>query len=775
MKYHYKTGRSTLMKILKHLKKMISMLLVVLIVSNFGMIVVASLAASQREVRVTNDTELQNALLKVLPGDVIIIADGNYKGFSIEGVKATETNPVHIKAENYGEAVFNTGSILIRDCENIILDSFKISFPGEAIKTPNGDNKDRIVGVFIDDSSNCRVTKCSFKMEIGANSIATECLFIFGNSDYNRVDYCEFGPFANPKGGHYVYPCSNQTIAGYDISAINQDRTAWAEGRGPYNPNVPRYTRIDHNYFYDMSKGETICLGGAGIAGDYQEMYNVVEYNLFENNTGDAEMIAIKGSKNAIRYNTVIECNGTISSRAGNNNEIYGNYILQGEKKGSAGIKIYEKGHKVYNNYIEGTVDLAFLFGNGNGYTDKFPTGHAKAGRLAFTHAQVVGAQVVNNTFVGVNEWQVRSGWTNNNSKATGIALTPIDSVFANNLIIGDAYSLLFEDGTPQTVLYANNIIDGQIKDIKSGAENDPGKFRVVPDAAMTRDSDGIARLWFTNPVIDAGNTQYSSFVTEDINGKPRKGTLDVGAEEFSSMKVKRNVLNWTDVGPFALIPGLSAPEIALRVQEPKIVQTPASSEEYIFVDDEYLVFDKNIQNQKDIPVKVMYESNILTEISNEGIMSDPANTGKLYRKRYAITEDDYFITDVVTDTIAGSLSSNVYNIKKEFLENMRVGEAIPFTFKFSDGKTAAFKVKIVDTSIPSIVAPANIKVETYSTFRKVNIHSAAAVSDVILTNDAPAVFPLGKTIVTWTATNRYGYTNTDTQEINVIQKLRRK
>ena len=760
----------------KGLRKLSTVLLALLIAGNAGMADVAALAAqgppkgagsssimyspvpsatSLREVRVKGDVELQNAIADIRPGDTIILADGNYKGFSIIGVKATEENPIHIKAQNYGKAVFTTGLILIRNCEYITLDSFKITFPGETITTSDG--KVRTVGVFIDQSNYCRVTTCSFKME--TNKDGTEWVFIFGRSEYNRVDYCEFGPFTNNKGGHYVFPCSNQYIEGYDISAINNDRTEWVNGNGPYNPNVPRYTRIDHNYFYDNTKSETICLGGAGIAGDYQNMGNVVEYNLLVNCSGDAEMIAIKGSNNIVRYNTVIESNGMISSRAGNNNEIYGNYMLQGGKKGTGGIKIYEKGHKVYNNYVEGTVDLAFLFGSGNGYADKYPDG-----RLAFTHAQVVGAQVVSNTFVGVNEWQVRSGWTNSASKKSGNKpLTPVDSIFANNLIIGDTYSLLFEEGQLQTVLYANNIIDGQIKDTISHAENDPGKFRVVQDAAMTR-VDGVARLWFTNPAIDAGNAQYSSFVKEDINGKPRTGTLDVGAEEFSTENAAGRILKWTDVGPYALVQGLTEPTLLPKEEEPG----PAA--DLIVLDEQSPVFDKNVKNQKDVPVKVLYKGNTLTAISNAGVMTD-GNTGKPIEKRYAITENDYFITDVVTDTVTGAVYSNVYNIKKEFLANMRVGEAIPFTFKFSDGKSASFKVKIVDTSIPTMVAPANVKVKTSDVPVKVDIGRAVAASDVMLTNNAPEVFPVGETVVTWTATNRYGYTSTATQIVKVQLK----
>ena len=38
----------------------------------------------------------------------------------------------------------------------------------------------------------------------------------------------------------------------------------------PFNPNIARFTEIDHNYFHDMASGdgETIVLGGVGVCGD---------------------------------------------------------------------------------------------------------------------------------------------------------------------------------------------------------------------------------------------------------------------------------------------------------------------------------------------------------------------------------------------------------------------------------------------------------------------------------------------------------------------------
>ena len=116
------------------------------------------------------------------------------------------------------------------------------------------------------------------------------------------------------------------------------------DGLGPVNPNMVRNTRIDHNYFHDkaLGSGEAIVLGGLGVTGDYQDTFSTIEYNVFQNCDGDAEIISVKSSSNALRYNTILTSNGTLSLRAGNRSSVYSNFMLQGGKSGAGGIKLYE-------------------------------------------------------------------------------------------------------------------------------------------------------------------------------------------------------------------------------------------------------------------------------------------------------------------------------------------------------------------------------------------------------------------------------------------------
>jgi len=81
--------------------------------------------------------------------------------------------------------------------------------------------------------------------------------------------------------------------------------------------------------------------------------------------------------------------------------------------------------------------------------------------------------------------------------------------------------------------------------------------------------------------------------------------------------------------------------------------------------------------------------------------------------------------------------------------------------------------VTIVDTIAPSITAPESIIVEAISEQENVVVLENSIVEDISeidsITNDAPEVFPLGETTVTWTATDTSGNSASDTQLVTVV------
>ncbi len=97
----------------------------------------------------------------------------------------------------------------------------------------------------------------------------------------------------------------------------------------------------------------------------------------------------------------------------------------------------------------------------------------------------------------------------------------------------------------------------------------------------------------------------------------------------------------------------------------------------------------------------------------------------------------------------------------------------VAWTATDANGNSAAAtqRVAVVDTIPPLLTAPADVTAEATGILTPVNIGQATAddSSSVTISNDAPAAFPLGITIVTWTATDTSGNTVSATQTVTVV------
>ncbi len=84
---------------------------------------------------------------------------------------------------------------------------------------------------------------------------------------------------------------------------------------------------------------------------------------------------------------------------------------------------------------------------------------------------------------------------------------------------------------------------------------------------------------------------------------------------------------------------------------------------------------------------------------------------------------------------------------------------------------TGTQSVTVVDTTAPVLTAPAAVNVEANGVLSTVSIGSATAtdIFPVTIISDAPATYPLGTTVVTWTATDANGNVTTGTQSVTVV------
>ncbi|MEJ6599558.1 MAG: gliding motility-associated C-terminal domain-containing protein, partial [Crocinitomicaceae bacterium] len=87
-------------------------------------------------------------------------------------------------------------------------------------------------------------------------------------------------------------------------------------------------------------------------------------------------------------------------------------------------------------------------------------------------------------------------------------------------------------------------------------------------------------------------------------------------------------------------------------------------------------------------------------------------------------------------------------------------------------------EINVVDDINPIITAPEPTVAYTDDNCEALGVNIGAAVATdncntgLVVTNDAPVVYPIGLTIVTWTATDAYGNASTATQDVNVYDTV---
>ena len=130
--------------------------------------------------------------------------------------------------------------------------------------------------------------------------------------------------------------------------------------------------------------------------------------------------------------------------------------------------------------------------------------------------------------------------------------------------------------------------------------------------------------------------------------------------------------------------------------------------------------------------------------------------------------------TPVTTDNC--SIASVTHNAPNAF----NVGITV-VTWTITDGSgntaTATQNVTITDVVAPIVIAPQNINSSsnTSCTATGLNIGTAIALDNCTvasITSNAPAAFPVGTTIVTWSATDNSGNIGTATQTVTIIDNI---
>jgi poly(beta-D-mannuronate) lyase len=295
--------------------------------------------------KVATAAEFTAAAEKVVPGDEIVIVNGEYSPWQmVVNTKGEKGRPIRIYAETAGKVIFsgdvNRPVFLLTGAYTEIAG---ISF-NQCNQVKNQDGS----GVLIElkTTNNCRITNCSFTKN-STKVQFTPMLVVSGKGENNRVDHCNF-----------MGNIDNQEL---------QVRITKEE--------IPLYTLIDHNDFSNKTKvswsngngGECIQIGQDPVLLGTRYSYTTVRDNTFKACDGEPEVISNKSSGNSYINNAFENCKGELVMRGGHECKIDSNRI----KDGSGGIRINGTKHIVTNNTLIGLpTGIRLMYGMSKGQAE---------------------------------------------------------------------------------------------------------------------------------------------------------------------------------------------------------------------------------------------------------------------------------------------------------------------------------------------------------------------------------------------------------------------
>jgi poly(beta-D-mannuronate) lyase len=453
------------------------------------------------EFKVNNTDEIKSVMKKVLPGDRIILANGEWKDAAIVfDADGSKEKPITLCAEIAGKVILNGNSNLKIAGDYLIVDglNFQNGYieKGAVIEFRKGTKKE---------SNHSRLTNTVIEnYNHPDKTVDYKWVSIYGS--HNRVDHCYF---------------RNKVHQGCLLVVWLSDK--------------PNYHLIDSNYFAyrpDLGNngGEIIRVGTSDWS--MYPSYTTVEKNYFEQCNGEREIISNKSFYNTYRYNTFVECMGALTLRHGNNCDVYGNYFFGNNVKGTGGVRIIGEGHKVYNNYFQDLEGedafsaLSIMNGVPNSPLNRY--------------FQVKNAVIAFNTFVN-NRHSIEIGIGKNDE----LSLPPINCVIANNIVFSTKGKLVKNVDEPENFKWEGNVFFGS----ELGIAN-PGGIE-IKDPQMKKIYDLFIPQNFA--VVQNKAVGNYDFIVEDIDGQKRDQLKTVGCDETGVTKRIHLPMNKKNMGPFWL------------------------------------------------------------------------------------------------------------------------------------------------------------------------------------------------------------------------------
>jgi poly(beta-D-mannuronate) lyase len=449
---------------------------------------------------VTSASEINTAMNSAQAGDTLTMMDGvwtnqdiNFSGNGVEG------DSILLRAETPGYVILNGSSRLSINGSYLKVDGLRFN---------GGYNLSGAIE-FRSGSQHCRVTNTQVS-EFNPPSPSTRYHWVVLKGAHHRFDH--------------------NYLSGMRHSGVSIIVSLSSE---PYG-----YHRIDHNYLADKPLGNGNGYESIKVAaGAYSDLegHVTVEHNYLYRCSGEIEIISNKCLYNTYRYNTFVECMGTITMRQGLYCIVEGNYFFGNGIANTGGVRITHRGHKIFNNYFQ---DLG---GAGQRSAITLYTGmpHEDYVVGAGGHVRTDSITLAHNTIVNCASGIYSGYWDNDDTNL----LPPKDNILANNIVtMNDAAQIYIADPTHPGIneFWEGNMLNGS----NLGDVPDSGYVEDDPELMLT---DGWYQISASSPAANMAVGEYP-FVVEDIDGIERDLTKDIGADELGSGP--RQPLTANDVGP---------------------------------------------------------------------------------------------------------------------------------------------------------------------------------------------------------------------------------
>ena len=436
--------------------------------------ILASCSMSNVDHPVKTLAELNDVLAKAKPGDIVVLANGEWKDAEIViEVSGTRDQPIVIRPKTLGGLKLTGNS--------------NLKIGGDFIE---------VSGLHFTDGYTLTQEVIAFrsgKEKLANNSRVTETVIDnYSNPERHDNDYWVA-----------IYGKNNR----FDHNALvgKGNRGVTMAVRLNSEESLDNNHLIDHNYFgprenLGSNGGETLRIGTSHYSLSYSNTQVINNY--FDRCDGEHEIISNKSCGNLFKGNTFYECVGTLTFRHGHHNIAESNAFWGNRKPHTGGIRVINENHKVYNNLGVGLT--------GHRFRGAFVIMNGVPNSPINRYNQVDSAEVYNNSFFDCDYVQLCAGSDKERSAV------PINSAVKNNVFWNTGKNDVFTVYDDVSgITFDNNVVSENIdlfqkEGFTSYAQDriDQNKHYVLPGewgvgindsfAAVAKDQTGPS--WYEKP-----------------------------------------------------------------------------------------------------------------------------------------------------------------------------------------------------------------------------------------------------------------------------------